>query len=199
MGVVRTATMTAPVGLLVAVQDVVAVVVAVQEGEEEVRRPHHLLPPGHFLPQKIYWTRIFSLVGPFLLSALQGLTLWSTDDDPPPPPRRPDPPPKLNPAPKTRKAPAPPKPPKTTTTAKPAVRPPPLAPVPSTSSVPYCECGYPALETSVILARGPPCKRWGCGNLGKCEFFQVDRNPVPVPLIPQKRPSSEQVGRFTSC
>lgn len=121
------------------------------------------------------------------------------DDDPPPPPplRRPEPPPKPKPAPKTTKAAAPPKPPKTTasttTTTKPTVRLPPRAPVPSTSTVPYCECGYPALETSIIFAGGPPCKQWGCGNLGKCEFFQVDKNPVPIPLIPQKRPPSEYV------
>lgn len=65
VGVARTVTMTTPVGVLVAVQDVARVVVAEQEGEEEVRRPDHLHPPGHFLPQKIYWTRTFSLVGPF--------------------------------------------------------------------------------------------------------------------------------------
>ena len=116
------------------------------------------------------------------------------DDDPPPPPRRPEPPPKPKPAPRTTKAAAPPKPPKvSTTTTKPVVRPPPPAPIPSTSTVPYCECGYPALETSVILAQGPPCKRWGCGNMGRCEFFQVDQNPVPAPLIPQKRPPSDYV------
>ena len=67
------------------------------------------------------------------------------------------------------------------------------APIPSTSTVPYCECGHPALATSIILARGAPCKQWGCGNLGGCEFFQIDKNPVPIPLIPQKRPSSEYV------
>lgn len=140
-------------------------------------------------------------------SAAHHLISRNSDDDPPPPPlKRQEPPPKQNPARNTTKAAAPPKPPKMTattssisSTTKPVVRQLPPAPVPSSSTVPYCDCGLPALETSIILARGPPCKQWGCGNLGKCEFFQVDKNPVPIPLIPQKRPSPEYVcPRFTS-
>lgn len=65
VGVARTVTMTTQVGVLVVVQDVARVVVVEQEGEEGVHRPHHLRPPGHLPPQKIYWTRNFSLVGPF--------------------------------------------------------------------------------------------------------------------------------------
>ena len=197
--VVRIVTMTAiPMALPVVVQDGAVVVVAEQEGEEEVHHPRH--PPGHLLPQMSYRTKIFSLVSPFFALHPQGLTLWNIDDDPPPPPKRANPPPKSNPVSKATKAAAPTKTIKTTTTTtatttttKPAVRPPPPAPAPSTSTVPYCECGYPALETSIILARGPPCKQWRCGNLGNCEFFQVDKNPIPVPLIPQKRVSSEHV------
>lgn len=181
---------------------VVVVVVADQGEGEEVRR-HLYHPPGLLLPQTTCWTRTSSLVSPFPTPAVHRLILCDPDDDPhppPPPPRRPEPP-KSNPAPKMAKAIAPPKPKKTTvtttatTTTKATVRPQSPAPVPSTSTVPYCECGYPALETSIILARGPPCKQWGCGNLGKCEFFQVDKNknPAPIPLIPQKRPSSEHV------
>ena len=197
-----TATTTTLVEVPVVVWVMVVVVVAEQEGDEEVHHLHHL--PDHLLPQTICQTKTFSLVSPFFALHLSGLTLWNTDDDPPPPPppRRSEPPPKSNPAPRTTKTAAPPKPQKTTatvttaatTTTKPTARRPPPAPVPSTSTVPYCECGYPALETSIILAGGPPCKQWGCGNLGKCEFFQVDKNPVPVPLIPQKRQSPEYVG-----
>ena len=64
-GVQTTTTTTIQVETLVAVQAVVTVVAAEQEEDEGGHRHRHR-PLGPPLPQKIYWTRIFSLVSLFI-------------------------------------------------------------------------------------------------------------------------------------
>ena len=64
VGVVGTATMTTPMGVPVAVQDVAVAVVAELEGDGEVVH-HHRHPPGRRLPQTTYWKRTLCLVSSF--------------------------------------------------------------------------------------------------------------------------------------